>query len=320
MTSNSPVFEIAIMARVVWDLHSLNNEGSVGNVSEPRTVVLADGTKSDGVSGEMLKHIHSAHLWLLGQGTASFCRGCATLQPQKADMPENRREAFRGIKTNAEALDAALRQCALCDLHGFLVQQPVVARRSTVEFGWAVGVRDNFHREIHLHARHAVGERQAREERQERERAQRQAEEEVEVQAQMVYHRPTRSGTYALVTLFQPWRIGLNEITYQYVQGVERAARFQLALRAYAHTFARTDGAMTSTRLPHLEGIEGVVVVGTRRQPVPVLSPLSASYRDEMQALARRTNGLEVHPFGNLEGLQAALDEMASRPLVGLRE
>jgi hypothetical protein len=56
--SSAGVFEIAILARVKWDLHSLNNEGTIGNVTEPRTIVLWNGTKTDGVSGEMMKHIH----------------------------------------------------------------------------------------------------------------------------------------------------------------------------------------------------------------------------------------------------------------------
>ncbi|MBO9327173.1 MAG: hypothetical protein J7463_17985, partial [Roseiflexus sp.] len=52
------VFEVAILARVTWDLHSLNNEGTIGNVTEPRTIVLWNGARTDGISGEMMKHIH----------------------------------------------------------------------------------------------------------------------------------------------------------------------------------------------------------------------------------------------------------------------
>jgi CRISPR/Cas system-associated endonuclease Cas1 len=50
---STPIFEIAILARAIWNLHSLNNEGTVGNVSEPRTVVLADGRKSDAAFDEL---------------------------------------------------------------------------------------------------------------------------------------------------------------------------------------------------------------------------------------------------------------------------
>lgn len=84
MSKNS-VFEIGILGRVVWNLHSLNNEGTVGNVSEPRTVILWDGKKSDGVSGEMLKHIHSQNVWMIADDRDQFCEPCQTLNPQKAD-------------------------------------------------------------------------------------------------------------------------------------------------------------------------------------------------------------------------------------------
>ena len=64
------IYDLAIVGRATWDLHSLNNEGSIGNVTEPRTVMLADGTKSDGVSGEMLKHAHVSAFWQIGRATS----------------------------------------------------------------------------------------------------------------------------------------------------------------------------------------------------------------------------------------------------------
>ncbi|MCX8126427.1 MAG: DevR family CRISPR-associated autoregulator, partial [Dehalococcoidia bacterium] len=148
--SNNQVFELSLMARVTWNLHSLNNEGTVGNVTEPRTVVLADGQKTDGVSGEMLKHVHTYNVWLLSPDKGIFCPSCARLQPQKADEPKYRKTI--STKSNTEAMDKVIANCVLCDLHGFLVQEPAIARRSTVEFGWLVGLPSATYREIHLHA------------------------------------------------------------------------------------------------------------------------------------------------------------------------
>lgn len=308
---NSPVFEIAILGQAVWNLHSLNNEGTVGNVSEPRTVILADGKKSDGISGEMLKHIHAQNVWLVAEDKSLFCEPCRKLNPQKADKNPD----VTGIKAKRDeiaekAMSTAISGCALCDLHGFLVQRPTIARGSTVEFGWAVALRDGYHRDIHLHARHAVEGHAAATEGE--------GEAPAEVTAQMIYHRPTRSGTYALVSVFQPWRIGLNEVSYQYVEGVDREARFKLGLEAYKATFARTDGAMTSTRLPHVEAIEGVVLVSSRNFPVPVSSPLQSDYREKLEELRKATAGLELQRFDSLPRLYAVLDELAKRPLFTL--
>jgi len=299
------VFEIGLLARVTWNLHSLNNEGTVGNVVEPRTVVLADGAKVDGISGEMLKHVHTENVWLVANGSP-LCEACKRLQPQKADMPDYRR-IFRGMG-NAEAMGRAITNCVLCDVHGFLMQEPAIARKSTVEFGWAVGLPDRVHRSTHVHARHAVGERGQES----------QAPREEEVRAQMVYHRPTRSGVYALVSLFQPWRVGLNEVDYRYVLSEEdRSSRYRLVLTAYRNMLRRADGAMTSTRLPHVEGVEGLVVYSIAFSPVPLISPLRDDFCEQIEELARRDGSLRVERFSNVAEACEVFDRLNStRPLV----
>jgi len=303
------VFEIAILARVTWDLHSLNNEGTVGNVTEPRTIVLWDGTKTDGVSGEMMKHIHAYWTWLQAKtGNLSLCPACQSFQPQRADA------APQGLNRNdnAQAMHTAIERCILCDLHGFLVQRPTIHRQSVVEFGWIVGVPGKFHRDIHIHARHAVAERGVSAESRGESEEGEQPQERTEVAAQMPYHRPTRSGVYALVTLFQPWRIGLNEVNYTYaLDEDERVRRYQLALIAYEWTLKRPDGAMTSTRFPHIEGIEGIVLISRQSVPVPMLSPLREDYREKLKTLAQK-QGVEAKEFNDLNELVDILTELQS--------
>ncbi|MEM3088535.1 MAG: DevR family CRISPR-associated autoregulator, partial [Candidatus Bathyarchaeia archaeon] len=91
---NEKVYEIGFMGRIRIDAHSLNNEGTVGNVTEPRTIILADGQKTDGISGEMLKHIHAEALWQLvkEKEPKSLCQACQVLSPMKADANENVRK------------------------------------------------------------------------------------------------------------------------------------------------------------------------------------------------------------------------------------
>jgi CRISPR-associated protein Cst2 len=317
MPENNYVFEISIMARVTWDLHSLNNEGNVGNVTEPRTVVLASGEKSDGVSGEMFKHVHSYNIWLSESDKSRFCPACARLQPQRADLPDYRR-TLKG-KTNTEVMASAIANCALCDLHGFLVQEPPIARRSTLEFGWIVGLPNQYHREIHLHARHSMEERQTREQRQAT-KDEHQERGEEEVSAQMVYHRPTRSGVYALVSLFQPWRIGLNEINYDYVSGVDRQVRYRLALQAYKASFMHADGAMTSTRLPHVEAIEGIIAASNSNFPVPLLSPLKENYWAELRNLAEKQTQIELSEFSSLSEIVQIIDSLSDRQILSFKK
>lgn len=288
------VFEIAIIGRVTWNLHSLNNEGSVGTVTEPRTVVLWDGTKTDGVSGEMMKHIHAFWTWVQAkQDNLPLCDACQRFQPQRAD-------AARGLKQklpkqnkqnqNAEAMRIVIEECTLCDIHGFLIQQPTINRKSTVEFGWVIGLPGKTQRDLHIHARHALGERGDKAEQAAAGQQQTQQQDR-EVSAQMIYHRPTRSGVYGFVTLFQPWRIGLNEVDYTYALDDDaRKRRYKLAITAYEWTFKRPDGAMTTTRLPHIEDVEGYILVAREVVPVPIISPLRENYKELLKELAEKQN------------------------------
>jgi len=320
--SENRVYEIAILGKVTWDLHSLSNEGTVGNVTEPRTVVLADGTKTDGVSGEMLKHVHAVKMWELESNKNKLCEACSQLKPERADGVKVVRKQSKPEDAVKEAIN-----CILCDIHGFLVQKPTVSRSSLVEFGWAVGVPNKMQRDIHVHARHSVHEAYLPidEERNTGDwggntcsdsacttaesdsklyRIKRKwyCEEHLPVRTpQMVYHRPTRSGTYAIISLFQPWRIGLNNVSLDYqMDENERQYRYQLALKAYQAMFMRTDGAMTTTRLPHTQSFEGAIVVSRVNFPAPVISPLKEDYINELEKIVSGSDGVEVRKFNSI--------------------
>jgi len=313
------VFEVAIIGRVKWNLHSLSNEGTIGNVTEPRTVVLWDGTKTDGISGEMMKHIHAFWTWMQArQNNLPLCDACQKLQPQRADAAQLNLPR----DDNVDAMKTVITTCTLCDLHGFLVQRPTINRQSTVEFSWIVGIPEQTQRDLHIHARHAPGERGAaggQEEQQAEGEEQQTQQQPREVAAQMVYHRPTRSGVYAFVTLFQPWRIGLNEVDYSYVLNKNsRKKRYDLVLNAYEWIFKRPDGAMTTTRLPHSEGVEGVLLVARTATPVPILSPLREDYCEKLKQLAQNQE-VEAHEFNDMVTLTKKLKNLKERRPFRLR-
>ena len=332
------IYEIAIIGRVIWDLHSLNNEGTVGNVTEPRTLMLADGKQTDGISGEMLKHIHAGYVWALESDKSKFCEACKNFWPERADR------SIKGKKNAEEVVKAAL-DCEMCDVHGFLVQRPATSRESTVEFGWAVGIPD-VQRSIHVHSRVALHEaRLAVEDQKEigkwgNEKCSKEGctstpndsplfkvkgkwycEEHVPGAAtpQMLYHRPTRSGVYGVVSVFQPWRIGLNNVNFNYDidDNAERRHRYELVIKAYQAMFMRTEGAMTSTRLPHTEGFQGVVIISKSNFPVPVISPLRGNYISELKKIKENISeaALEIKEFKSLsEFIQESKDLLNEEP------
>ncbi|MEM3694884.1 MAG: DevR family CRISPR-associated autoregulator [Candidatus Bathyarchaeia archaeon] len=283
------VYEIGFIGRIRIDAHSLNNEGTVGNVTEPRTIILADGQKTDGISGEMLKHMHAEALWQLTKEREpkSLCPACQVLSPMKADANENVKK-HKDVKS---ALDEAL-NCTICDVHGFLVQKPTFSRKSTVEFGWAFALPNKFHRDIHVHTRVAAGEKEAT----------------TETTEQMIYNRPTRSGVYAFVSVFQPWRIGLNEVDYTYkIDDAARKARYDLVLEAYKAMMTRLEGAMTSTRLPHLGDFTGLIVKTVNAFPVPIISPLKDDYMHQIETVVSPRN---MHKFDSLTSMLQVIDKL----------
>ncbi len=303
MVNDAEVYEIAILGRATWQLHSLNNEGTVGNVTEPRSVTIIDpNTKTpittDGISGEMLKHIHTGLMWAITDKN-DLCEACKVLNPEKFNAIPNQGKPVQ------EVLENALKACEICDLHGFLVTRPTVSRKSTIEFGWALGIPD-IYRDIHTHARHALGEKETVEDNTE-------DGEETETEpktggasTQMVYHRPTRSGVYAVISMFQPWRIGLNETrqdkyTYDIENDETRLERFKNALKAYQILFTRPKGAMSTTRLPHVEDFNGVIVFSTNQIPLPLISPLKQDYIKEIKDISEEIdNSINVEEFNNL--------------------
>jgi CRISPR-associated protein Cst2 len=304
------VYEITIIGRAVWNLHSLSNEGTVGNVTEPRTLTLANKRKTDGISGEILKHMHAEALWALENDKSKFCGACKELRPERA----NACKEVTTQKTANDAMKTALK-CELCDVHGFLVERPQLARDSLVQFGWAVALPE-FGRDIHTHARHAVVpiEEQERKEKgnwgnnkcsvrdcesssDEKDllkiKGKWYCEDHVPT-AQMLYYRPTRSGNYAVISLFQPWRLGLNDLTMRYEPSVDRKERYKQVLKAYQVVFLRPEGAMTATRLPHIEDFHGMIVLSKANYPVPILSPLKDNYQEEMRAIRDTINKTET--------------------------
>jgi CRISPR-associated protein Cst2 len=69
----------------------------------------------------------------------------------------------------------------------------------------------------------------------------------------------------------------------------------------------RLEGAMTTTRLPHFEAMEGLIVVATTAMPVPLVSPLSEEYIEQIEAIAGTQN---IHKFNSFASLLQEIDKL----------
>jgi CRISPR-associated protein Cst2 len=64
---------------------------------------------------------------------------------------------------------------------------------------------------------------------------------------------------------------------------------------------------MNTTRLPHIEGFEGAVIVSEGNFPAPVLSPIKSDFMEKIEVLAARTN-LKVLRFSDLDAFCEVID------------
>ncbi len=212
-----------------------------------------------------------------------------------------------------------LTDCSLTDVAGALVTRGrAVGRKSVVEFGWVVGLPHDGSgqplttTEQYFHVKYAPEGREAA------------AGGETVAGKQAIFHRPASSGIYALICNLDLYRIGLNDITRQYVVGRSgRQARARALVHALAATLLKPTGAQRNTQNPHIVACEGVVAISATSLPAPTVSPLNGNYRDQVTQAAEvlngiRTGGVTVGRFDTLaDGVKILADVAADLQVPG---
>lgn len=311
------VHSLSLCVRVTLDLHSLNNEGTEGNQQQTRMVHIIDqhGQRAvvNAVSGDMLKHILVGHLVpLLGEANQPLSEPARRLDPDRITADETFLNVAKNHKgTNSELLTTLLASCSLTDLAGALFVDAALPRKSCIEFGWVVGLPADGNgnplttTEQYFHVKYASERGQS-------------AGGETTVGKQAIFHRPASSGIYALICNLDLYRIGLNDITRQYVvDQTGRQSRAKALVRALAATLLKPTGAQRNTQNPHIVACEGVVAFSSTSLPSPTVSPLHDNYRDQITQVAGvlntiRTNGVTVQPFDTLADGIRVLAEVAN--------
>jgi len=284
------IHSLAISARLTLNLHNLNSEGTEGNQQQTRMVHVVDAQGArravNAVSGDMFKHILVGHLTpLLEAENQPLSPAARQLNPDRivagyqplADLAANK------MTPNSEIMTTMIRDCAVTDLAGALLTGTrAVGRKSVVEFGWVVGLPAATHTEQYLHVKYAPETRATA------------TGGETVAGTQALFHRPTSSGVYALVCNLDLYRIGLNDITRQYVVDENsRRVRARALLRALAATLLKPVGAQRNTQNPHIAGCEGVIAVSECSLPAPMLSPLDDAFCDEIDRCAAALNRVQ---------------------------
>lgn len=303
-------YSVAISARLTMNLHNLNSEGTEGNQQQTRMVHVVDAAGKrqsvNAISGDMFKRILVDHLIpLLAEAGQPLSPAAQQHSPDRIVAGYQRLIDLAGDRANPDSAVMAMMigECAATDLAGaLLTDKRAVGRKSVVEFGWVVGLPAATHTEQYLHVKYAPEGRGG-------------ATGGTTVAGQQaLFHRPASSGIYALVCNLDLYRIGLNDITRAYVDGVDRTARARALLQALAATLVKPAGAQRNTQNPHIVGCEGIISASRSSLPAPMLSPLDDGYQDEVEGCARalnkiREDGIWTRRFASAS---EALDILAS--------
>lgn len=295
----STVSSVSLCARVTLDLHNLNSEGTEGNQQQTRMVhiVTETGERSvvNAVSGDMLKHILVEHLTPILKGRGQPLSPGAevhdadrinALNQEFIDFCEKDQEftdngqVVKRKAKDSEVMTKMIQDCSVTDLAGALVTRGrAVGRKSVVEFGWLVGLPDKTVTEQYFHVKYAPEGRGGA------------AGGETVAGKQAIFHRPASSGEYALICNLELNRVGVNDITRKpVISHDDRTARAKALLHALIATLVKPAGAQRNTQNPHILSCQGVVTTSSSSLPAPMFSPLSGSYREEVESIADTLN------------------------------
>lgn len=306
---------LSLSAEVVLALHNLNSEGNEGNQQQTRIVHVIDSAGRrhavNAVSGDMFKHIYVRHLTEILQAQGQrLSAAAATGSPDRITMDSEFKTAIKG-RGAAQVQSEMLIRCAVTDIAGTLFTEGItVARKSCAEFGWLVGIPDKVHTEQYFHVKFDADRRKAP--------SQVPRGEGTIAGSQTVFHRPASSGAYALICHLELSRIGINDATREPVISKEdRASRQRAAIQALLATVIKPAGAQCNTQSPHIVECVGTIATSRSYLPAPMLSAISAGFRDDTDSIAATLNRLtpnavEVYRFDSLADGVKALEQIAT--------
>jgi CRISPR-associated protein Cst2 len=321
MSENKKIIaSISISGEITLNLHSLNNEGGEGNHIITRQVTVIDKSGEphtvNAISGDMFKHIHAVYVAELAKEQGlPLSTYAAQLNPNrisKADFEDYFAKTKNKNESSADIISAMVDICTVCDTHGILITDKIgdnknstnTPRKSTVEFGWTVGIPNKTNTESYLHTKLVADASGVRGQ--------------GSNEGQNIFHRPASHGIYALVCSIDTYRIGFNDISREYpISDEARVNRYKVLVQSLLSSFINPKGAMTSTQKPHITDFKGVVAISTKLTPAPTISALNENYQTEISTIAKSLNSIEkdsieIKNFDGLGELSSILANLMS--------
>jgi len=283
---------LSVAAKLVLNVHDLNNEGSVGQSLDIRQIRMVDENgnplpEMPAVSGRMMKHWHLEHMRRKAlEDNLPLCDTCKAGQPDRQTAATDELEAINN--------------CVVCDVHGFLSTEKMAnapRRSSCVSFSWLLPVLGtNPTSKQVIHSRVASGT---------------QALAATQETAQMIFYKSYASGVFTFVAGVDLNRIG-STIDNRRIKG-DTKTRCSLAVQSLLPVVLGAFGASQSHALPHTRCLGLLVALSTTKKPVPnLISPIYPKGFEESIALLKSLgNGVSWWTFGEeLEDAKSTIQEV----------
>jgi CRISPR-associated protein Cst2 len=307
---------MSISGLLTLNLHSLNNEGTEGNMQMTRTVQIVDA-KGDvhsvnAISGDMFKHAQAEYFRAIAVEA-----GLTLCEPSRKGDPNrvNDEPAFKALLDQnqgaqrlpgARVVDEILQRCALTDCEGTLVVQSgySVPRKSCIEFGWVVGRPESTRTDSYLHVKYDPQNRGK-------------STGEDDNSGQALFHRPASSGEYAVTVHVEFHRVGRNDISQTTIDETERTRRMRALAQSVAYTFVQPRGAQRNTQSPHVGAFQGILATSTSSVPAPAISALDVDYKKRITAIKEQLDILApgkvtLHDFADMAGFVGHVNTVAA--------
>lgn len=311
---------LAVAAKLVVNVHDLNNEGSVGQTTDIRMIRMVDESGKQlgeipAVSGRMLKHWHLAHVLReeLSVGAPQLCDKCKVWEPDR--------------QTEATSEEGPVRECVICDLHGFLSTKTMgrpPRRSSCVSFSWllpVLGTDTPSKQVVHSRVAPSATETKSNQSKKDDPPEEEPTEEEVKRRkTQMIFYKSYASGVYGMVCSLDLARIGTCLDGSTVIDDTETKRRRQMAVRALLPVVMGALGASQSHALPHTRCLGLLAALSEKSRPLPnLVSPIySNGFGDSAAVLTALGGSVKSWGYGDgavkgvskVGDVQAVFDEV----------
>jgi CRISPR-associated protein Cst2 len=302
MTAAKNAYKVYISARVKLQLHSLNAAGAVGNytkLQEGYVIHNGEVIPVPIITGNALKNWHARKMSIY---YVTKLTGKQIHERHFTDMWRVTRDV---IKNENDPENDIVSNCAICDVHGYLIAErdvPKRQRHSLIEFSFAVPTEDFIGERIKfvvIHNRVVPMQQKQAEKKENKEKEEEKAEEkgqEKEV-GMRIFKREYGTAIYAWEAVLDIAQIGRSQYRVVKVNNNivwlgeeivsdknELNRRIKATILAFDAPLTGDLGASTARALPISRPVELVAIVTNSPMPRP-LHPYYSNWKDDLGQL-----------------------------------